>query len=151
MTGEEMYRGYARTKGIPQETDGVEIGPYGDSPEMAHALLQLIQSGKKRATCWACIDEEPPLPGTLSVITDWEGNAGCVLETVQAEVLPFSAVTWELARLEGEDECFESWHEGHTRFFTEESRREGYTFSGDMPVIFERFKVVWPVEYADET
>lgn len=151
MTGREMYSEYARAKGIPQETDKVETGPFGDSPDMARTLLSLILSGRKRATCWACIDEEPPAPGEISVVTDWDGNAGCVLETVRAQALPFSAVPWSLARLEGEDECFESWHEGHTRFFTEEAKREGYLFSEDMPVIFEQFKVVWPAEYADET
>lgn len=149
MTGQEMIREYAEANGLMLNESDIETGPYGDSPEMARRLLQLVCAGKKRATCWACIDEQPPLPGSLSVMTDWEGNAGCVLETVKAEVLPFSSVTWELARLEGEDECFESWREGHTRFFTEEAQREGYVFSEDMPIIFERFRVVWPGEYAD--
>jgi len=150
MTGQQLYLEYARINGLPEDTSEMEIGPFGDSPEMAQELLSLIQSGRKRATCWACLHEEAPEPGGISVITDWAGNAGCVLQTVKAEVLPFSAVTWEMARLEGEDECFASWRAGHTRFFTEEAQREGYVFSENMPVIFERFRVVWPREYADE-
>ena len=150
MTGKEMLCEYLAAKGLPMETDGVEIGPFGDSPELAARLLDLILSGKKRATCWARLNDEPPQPGGLTVVTDWEGEAGCVIETVRARVMKFSEVTWELARKEGEDECFQSWHEEHVRFFTKESAAEGYMFSDGMEIIFEEFRVVWPEEYADE-
>lgn len=60
MTGSEMLNQYMTAKEIEIDGDSVEIGPFGDSTEMAAQLLQLIMIGKKRATCWACIDEEPP-------------------------------------------------------------------------------------------
>lgn len=147
MTGRELFDEYCRAKGVCAEPSAIE--PFGDGPQLADSLLQLILSGRKRATCWACLDEQPPAPGTLSVITDWAGENGCVLETVRAGVLPFCEVTWEMARREGEDETFESWRENHIAFFTRESAAEGYTFSMEMPVIFEQFRVVWPEKYAD--
>lgn len=151
MTGAEMLREYLSAKGRETECGSVEIGPFGDGPELAARLLDLIRSGKKRATCWTRLDdEEPPAAGGLTVITDWDGGAGCVTETVRAQVMRFGDMTWELARKEGEDECLRTWREEHIRFFTEESRREGYAFSGDMEIIFEEFRVVWPEEYADE-
>lgn len=148
MTGAEMFREYARVSGRTDECPEAE--PFGDCEEMAQRLLGLILSGAKRATCWARMGEEPPRPGALSVVTDWAGEAGCIIETVRARVMPFSQADWALARLEGEDDCFESWREGHARFFTEEGAREGYAFSGDMEIIFEEFRVVWPMEFADE-
>lgn len=151
MTGAEMLREYLSAKGRESGEDAVEIAPFGDTPELAARLLDLIRTGKKRATCWARLGgEEPPAAGGLTVVTDWDGGAGCVLETVRARVLRFSEVPWDLARKEGEDECFRTWREEHIRFFTEESRREGYAFSEDMEIIFEEFRVVWPEEYADE-
>ena len=150
MTGEEMLREYFSAAGLAREADSVEIGPFGDSPEMAEQLLRLILSGKKRATCWACLEEAAPEQGSLTAVTDWAGESGCIIETVRAQVMRFSEMTWELARREGEDECFASWREGHRRFFTEEGQREGYAFSEDMEIIFEEFRVVWPEEYADE-
>ena len=150
MSGGELLKQYLAVKGISMETDGVEIGPFGDSPQMAERLLGLVLAGKKRATCWACLDEEPPEKGELTVMTDWAGEKGCVLQTVRAQRMRFSCVTWELARKEGEDERFETWREGHARFFAEEGAREGYAFSEDMEIIFEEFRVVWPEEYADE-
>ena len=150
MTGREMLDRYLEAKGRRSGGDAVEIGPFGDSPEMADGLLKLILSGKKRATCWARLDDETPAAGELTVVTDWEGEAGCVLETVCARALRFSEVTWELARKEGENECLEGWREEHIRFFSAESLREGYRFSGEMEIIFEEFRVVWPEEYSDE-
>lgn len=151
MTGAEMLREYLSAKEMEAEGDSVEIGPFGDSPEMAARLLDLIRNGKKRATCWARLGgEELPAAGGLTVITDWDGRAGCVLETVRAQALRFSEVTWELARKEGENDGLEGWRGEHIRFFSEEGLREGYRFSGDMEIIFEEFRVVWPEEYADE-
>ena len=148
MSGEEMLRGYLRAVGLPENTEA-EIGPFGDGEALAGFLLALILSGKKRGTCWACLGEEPPAPGSLTVITDWHGNAGCVVRTVWTRILPFSEVPWALARLEGENDDLAGWREEHARYFTREGRAEGYEFSGDMPVIFERFRVVWPPERAD--
>lgn len=150
MTGREMLSEYLSAKGRKIDGNAVEIGPFGDSSEMADHLLRLVLSGKKRATCWAALNEEPPAAGNLTVMTDWEGEAGCVLETVCARKLRFSEVSWELARKEGENECMEAWREEHIRFFRAEGLREDYRFSGEMEIIFEEFRVVWPEEYSDE-
>ena len=147
MTGEEMLREYMQAKGRVCEGDAVEIAPFGDTPELAARLLHLIRTGKKWATCWARLyGEEPPEAGSLTVITDWNGAAGCVLETVRAQALPFSQVTWELAQKEGENDRLEDWRSEHVRFFSEESKREGYVFSEEREIIFEEFRVVWPEE-----
>jgi len=36
----------------------------------------------------------------------------------------------------------ESWQKTHQQFFTEEGKELGYTFSENMPVVFEEFKVI---------
>lgn len=86
----------------------------------------------------------------MTVITDWNGEAGCVLETVRAQKMRFSEVTWALACKEGENERLEQWRQEHIRFFGAESAREGYAFSEEMEIIFEEFRVVWPEDLADE-
>ncbi len=52
-------------------------------------------------------------------------------------------MTFELARLEGEDENLDPWREGHRRFFAAEGRELGYRFSETMPVAFETFRAVY--------
>lgn len=120
---------------------------FGMTEEMANGLLQLVLAGKKRATASSLLGYEiegDPIPkvGERSVITDWEGTPACVIETVRVRVIPFCDVTYDIARLEGEDDTLVSWQANHRRFFMEEGREIGYAFSETMPVVFEEFEVI---------
>lgn len=113
----------------------------------ANYLLGLVLDGKKRATAsslWGYEIEGEPVPkvGDMSVITYWDGTPGCVIKTTNVRIIPYREVTYDIARLEGEDDTLESWQKNHACFFTEEGKALGYTFSEDMPVIFEEFEVI---------
>ncbi|MPM92276.1 hypothetical protein SDC9_139411 [bioreactor metagenome] len=84
-----------------------------------------------------------PKRGSLSIVTDWDGNPRCVIETTAVTILPFREFTFEICSREGEDDSLESWQRAHTRFFTEDGKALGYEFSEDMPVVFEDFEVVY--------
>lgn len=105
--------------------------------------------GIKRATAgslWVFELENKalPKPGDLSVVTDWDGNPLCVIETVSVEIVPFEEVSAKFAATEGEgDGSLELWRQGHTSYFTRECTRIGRTFSATMPVACEKFKVVF--------
>jgi uncharacterized protein YhfF len=47
-----------------------------------------------------------------------------------------------MARREGEDKSLEEWRTGHIGFFLRDAERDDYTFTEDMPVVFEDFAVV---------
>ena len=103
--------------------------------------------GKKRATssslaAYRSEGEPVPKPGDWNVLTDWEGRPGCLLVTTQVELLPFREIGFELAKWEGEDDGLDSWRKNHIAFFTEEGRQLGYSFTEEMPVVFERFEVL---------
>jgi uncharacterized protein YhfF len=87
-------------------------------------------------------DETMPKEGELSVITDWDGNPRCVVRTKKLHILPYEEITYDLAKLEGEDETLDSWKRSHERFFTREGEMLGYHFSPQMSVVFEEFEVV---------
>ncbi len=113
----------------------------------ANYLLGLVLEGKKRATAsslWGYEIEGEPIPkaGEMSVITYWDGTPGCVIKTTNVRIIPYSEITFEIAKLEGEDDNLESWQRTHKHFFTEEGKQLGYEFSEDMPVIFEEFEVL---------
>ena len=109
-------------------------------------LLDLVLKGKKRATSSAYDgyedDEEMPKVGELSVITDWDGNPRCVIKTTNIIILPYKDITFDLAKLEGEDDSLDSWRKNHEHFFKEEGLELGYEFNENMKVIFEEFEVV---------
>jgi len=110
-------------------------------------LLSLVLEGKKRATSsslWGYELEGEPVPkeGQQSIITDWDGNPACVVRTTRVRVIPYKDMTYDIAKLEGEDDNLESWQKNHVEFFTAEGKEVGYTFREDMPVIFEEFEVI---------
>lgn len=114
----------------------------------ANELLRLVLIGQKKATASsyeAFIIENEPLPkvGDLNIITDFAGNPRCVVETKQITIRPFKEFTFDIVKREGEDDNLESWRTGHTKFFTNEGKELGYTFSEDMKVVFEDFEVVY--------
>lgn len=114
----------------------------------ANELLRLVLIGQKQATSSSLLayqigGDRIPQVGDLSIVTDWEVIPKCVIETTNVMIIPFKEITFDICKLEGEDDNLESWREGHINFFSREGKELGYTFTEDMPVIFENFKMVF--------
>ncbi|WP_187143857.1 ASCH domain-containing protein [Eisenbergiella tayi] len=123
--------------------DYFERFAFGDSPEMADELLALVLSGKKTATVSVILEsDQKPNVGDLSLVLDGRGNPACVIKTVHLETVKFCDLTWDMVKLEGEDETFEQWKAGNIRYWTRDAARRGYTFNDQTPITFERFEVV---------
>ena len=90
---------------------------------MADELLDLVLTGKKTATVSIVLeDEQAPGVGDLSLVLDGRGNPACVIKTVQLEIVRFCDLTWDMVKLEGEDENFEQWKSGNIRYWTRDGR-----------------------------
>ena len=114
---------------------------FGDSAELSDALLSLIRSGKKVATCGALQDylDGDPMPevGRQDIALNWDDTPALVIETLEIVQCRFDEVTEAMALAEGEDESLEGWRDGHQGFF---ERNGG--FSPDMQLVWERFRLV---------
>jgi uncharacterized protein YhfF len=123
---------------------------FGDSPELANELGDLVLAGRKSATCTLLAEfeheHEPlPEPGERAVITRFDGQPLCIIATTGVEVLPFEAVNADFAYAEGEgDRSLASWRREHTRYFTRRCAQLGLKFSPDMLVVCERFRRIYP-------
>jgi uncharacterized protein YhfF len=123
---------------------------FGDSPEMADRLLALVLEGRKRATCGSLEEylaegESPPVPGEYSVVLDGRGLGRCIIRTISVDIVPFDDVDAAFAREEGEgDRSLEYWRAGHWAYFDRELTARGSKPSGDMPLVCERFSLVFP-------
>lgn len=122
---------------------------WGDFPEMADELGALISAGTKTATCsalWEYKAEGEALPevGTKTIVLDGNGDPLCIIETTQVEVRPFDEVDERFAYEEGEgDRSLEYWREAHWRFFSRTLPNIGKEPAPDMPLVCERFRVVY--------
>lgn len=125
-----------------------DVYAFGDSPELADELLELVLHGPKRATAGllADYDDGEPMPeaGTLSVLLDGAGRPRCVVRTTEVVVKPLVEVDAAFAWDEGEgDRTRESWLADHRAYFGRERAARGLAFSDEMPAVFERFELVW--------
>ena len=123
--------------------DYFERFAFGDSSEMADELLALVLSGKKTATVSVVLEsDQKPNVGDLSLVLDGLSTPACVIKTVHVETVKFCDLTWDMVKLEGEDENFEQWKSGNIRYWTRDAAKRGYTFTDQTPITFERFEVV---------
>jgi uncharacterized protein YhfF len=122
---------------------------WGDTPEMADELGALISSRTKTATCsalWEYEAEDEPLPevGLKTIVLDGNGDPLCIVETTEVEVRPYDEVDARFGYEEGEgDRSLEDWREAHWRFFSRTLPNIGKEPAMDMPLVCERFRVVY--------
>lgn len=145
----DFWSAFAKSIGGVDAARFYEVCVFGDSEDLANELAELVLRGTKRATAGAVWSYEGegkriPIPGDLSIVTNWAGNPLCIIETDSVEVVPFSEVGSEFAATEGEgDGSLSFWRQAHRQYFTRECDRAGRKFSENMLVACERFKVVY--------
>lgn len=117
--------------------------------EAANKLAKLVLKGQKRATAssmWVELHDSGVIPkvGDYSIITDWDGKAQCIIQTTQMDIVPYKDVTEEFARWEGEgDLSLDYWKAVHEVYYKKECERIKKAFTEEMPVLCERFKLVY--------
>lgn len=146
-----LWENYLQTLGETPETTAHTFTAWHfcDNQADADELADLTRRGIKRATAPAlwqleAIGEPVAEPGTLSIITDWTGTAHCVIRTTQIDVVPFDEVTAEFAAAEGEgDGSLTYWRRVHETYYRRVLAGTAHAFRPDMPVVCERFEVVF--------
>lgn len=113
--------------------------PFGDGPEVADHLLELILLGRKRATCWSAVEGcKGTVIGGRWVVEDGKGRPRAVLETIDLKEMLFDDVDADFAGAEGEgDLSLAHWRKAHKEYFTKNGG-----FSPRMPLWCERFELI---------
>lgn len=125
---------------------------FGDGPEMADELGELVCRGTKTATCslyWEYQKTGEALPevGALSIVLDGRGAPLCIIETTEITIQPFDQVLSDFARDEGEgDLSLDHWRDGHWRYFSRLCQDLGLQPEQSMPLVCERFRLVFAAE-----
>lgn len=132
-----------------------EAWAFGATAEHADELLALVLAGAKTGTASALRDieadgESVPDVGELSIILDGLTQPRALIVTTAADIVPFAEVTAEHAWSEGEgDRTLDAWRSIHEKFWREHGTST-HDFSVEMPVVCERFELVYPTIRADE-
>lgn len=147
-----MWRAYLASVGEVDEGAGRPPSSWHfcDNEADANACVELVRRGIKTATApslwhFELRDEPLPKPGDLHVVTDWAGEAQCVIRTVSVEIVPFNEVSAEHAAAEGEgDRSLAFWRRVHWDYYHRELEGSPFTPREDMPIVCERFQMVYP-------
>src|SRR5688572_23962892 len=96
---EDFWQKFCEVSKTNAETP-FQVWYFGNTSEMAKELLELVLEGKKTATAslvwfYEKNPQDAPVSGGLSVVTDFEGNPKCVVQTAEIRVLPFNEVDAE--------------------------------------------------------
>lgn len=148
---EIFWRSYLETLAAnsPVREEEYVTEGWGDSPEMADELGALIAAGTKTATCstlWEYEAEGTSVPkvGLKTIVLDGRGEPLCIIETTEVEIRAYDEVDERFAREEGEgDRSLRYWRDAHWRFFSRTLPKIGKEPAPDMPLVCERFRVVY--------
>lgn len=126
-----------------------EADAFGDNPELADELAALVVRGVKTATCgdlWSYQAEGLPLTavGDYWIVLDGRGQPVAITEITAVEVRRYNEVDERFAFDEGEgDRSLAYWREAHRTYFGRTLPAIGREFAEDMPLVCERFRVVY--------
>ncbi len=144
----KMWDDFCEKESIDPSTP-YESWHFCDTKELADNLADLVLSGQKRGTTALSFLTEydgdaPAKVGSYDIITDFSGNAKCVIFTEEVVTIPFCEVGDDLAAIEGEgDGTLKYWREAHISIFSRWMEEIGHKFTEDMNVDFQIFKVVY--------
>ncbi len=147
---EDFWKDYIAS--LPEGTERpekYEAWSFGNTAKLANELGKLVKAGIKTATCgllweYEAEDEKLPQTGDLSIITNAAGEPLCIIETTEVAVRPFNEVDAQFAYDEGEgDRSLEYWREVHWEVFSTTCSVIGREPREDMPLVCERFRVLF--------
>ena len=101
-------------------------------------LVNLVLDGKKTATTSLYELDNVSKVGDISILTDLKDNNVCFIKTINVIITEFKNITWDLAKLEGENKSLNEWKESHMNYFNIIDPN----FNENTKVIFEVFEVI---------
>jgi uncharacterized protein YhfF len=126
------------SKPVPEKYRHLRKFAFGDRPELADELLELVVKGIKTATCSTEDEPNTSTPGERWVVLDGYGEPRCVIESTEVTYRRFREIDAAFAYDEGEgDRSLTYWSSAHRAYFGRLGK-----FSEDMMLMCERFRLV---------
>ena len=123
---------------VPERYQGLRSFAFGDGPELADELLDLVLKGVKTATCSTEDEPNTSMPRERWIVLDGRGEPRCVIESTEVNYRRYDEVDAAFAYEEGEgDRSLAYWRAAHRRYFGRQGK-----FSEDMMLMCERFRLV---------
>lgn len=129
--------------------DTPKVLHFRDNEKDANECAKLVKKGIKRATSPSLLGiqyrkEALPKIGDFIIVTDWEGNAQCIVRTTSVQLKPYFSIDEAYARLEGEgDQSLAYWKRVHWDYYTKELAAFDRVPRDSMIVVCQYFEKVF--------
>jgi uncharacterized protein YhfF len=147
---QEFWREFCRADPEMDPQEPYQVWHFGNGPELADRLCNLVLEGTKTATAALVWEAEADpdtaaIPDVYSVVTDFAGAPRCIIRATEIRNLPFDEVDADFAFDEGEgDRSLDHWRQVHWDYFAKRCVEQGKIADLKMPVICERFALLYP-------
>ena len=149
VAAEAFWQQYLQTAPGPQDRRYFEAFQFGAGREMANQLSRLVLDGIKTATSdliWHIDAQEKPRwqAGDEHIVLDGDWLPVCVIRTTELEERLFRDVDERFAWDYGEgDRSLEWWRRHIFEWYAKQCRELGIEPTEEMPLLCERFEVVY--------
>lgn len=146
----EEFLAAARAAVPPHLIGAVKVRTFGSSAAMADVIIDLIAAGEKTGTFALAAEfdaapEQAPAVGDLYVVTRFQGPAVLLYRITAIERVPFEGINHDHVQVEGPSaRTVEVWRKIHWDYWGGLLRARGREPDMQMPVIFQRFEVLYP-------
>lgn len=129
--------------------DPPKVYHFCDNQVDANECVNLVKKGVKKATSNSLLglqyrNETLPKIGDYAVVTNWEREAQCIIETTKVRLKPFFSIDEAYARLEGEgDKSLDYWKNTHWDYYTRELEAFGRVPRDSMIIVCQEFEKVF--------
>tara|TARA_R110000737_G_scaffold93381_1_gene126553 strand:+ start:1533 stop:2069 length:537 start_codon:yes stop_codon:yes gene_type:complete len=147
----EMWNNFTISNPEFKKDELPESWYFNNNKEDANRLAELTLSGKKKASSglylwYEVANADLPKMGTKQIITDFDGMALAIIETISVDTIPFNKVSKDYAEMDmGTNiEPLKKWKKAHWDFFASAMEESGEKTTEEMLIVCERFKTIWP-------
>lgn len=122
---------------------------FGDNEKDANELAELVKNGIKKATSHSLLGlqnrkEVLPKIGDFIVITNWKGEAQCIVRNTAVNLRPYFSINSSYTQLEGEgDKSLEYWKKAYWDYYTRELNAFGREPRDSMIIVCQEFVKVF--------
>lgn len=120
-----------------------------DNQQDADLCADLVKKGIKKATTDSLLGlqyRNEPLPkiGDFKVVTNWKGEAQCIIKLTSVKLKPYFSIDAAYAQLEGEgDKSLDYWKKVHWDYYTRELEPFGRVPRESMILICQEFERIF--------
>ncbi|NNE76124.1 MAG: ASCH domain-containing protein [Pricia sp.] len=129
--------------------DAPKVIHFGNNEKDADQYAILVKKGIKRTTSHSllglqCRNEPLPKIGDFLVITNWNGEAQCLVRTTAIRFKPFFSIDEAYAEIEATgDKSLEYWKKSHWEYYIHELEPFGRVPRESMIIVCQDFEKVF--------